>query len=894
MKIKRSIAAVIFFLVSLYFLPIGDAGATTYTLTLVSQGSGTVAKNPTNSSYPAGVTVTISATPNPGWYFANWSGDANSTTNPLNVTMNADLVVTGNFVAYPTYSITLTTNGSGGIGLNPPGGSYLSNTMVTATATPAAGWVFTGWSGATTATTNPVSFPVDASGTLTGTLAQLPAFDTQPASITNETGSSVTFTSHSVGTGPLSYQWYFSGGLLNNSTSAALSLTNVTSGQAGNYWVVATNNYGSATSLVVSLTLTNPVGPTNVVNSPDQGSLQSAIALGGWVGIGFSGTLILTNTITITNNVVLDGTGGAAMISGGNAVRLFYVAPGASFVVTNLALANGSCLITSTSQGTNADGGAIYNQGGTVTLVNCTLTNNAAQSLIWGGVARGGAVFSDGGLLTLQASTIISNSVIGGGGTRSPYLYYFPTNYALGGAIYAINGSTLVSGCAFNGNISRSQCGNSSGSGGNGEFSYATGETLGGAVFQASGLLTIANSSFAFNQAIGGTGPDYAGNPSFNGPASPANGGALAVMGGNITLASSQFATNSAHGGDAVRVQGGANTTGAGCGGAIYSASTLTACDCSFFGNQSLAGNGTSLNTPANAYGGAIYNSGLAVLNRCSAYSNYVQGGAAGYITGGANGSGFGGGVFNTSQAFSTNCTLAANSAAGYVSSFAGLGGTAYGGGIFNNTSGTFVAMNLTIASNICIPAAMGNQLANTNGILGLHNTLVAGTGGNAYGPITDGGYNICSDGSANLFSGSSYNFTDPQLTPLGDYGGPTLCMALLASSPAVDNGDSSGAPGTDQRGYARPFGSGVDMGAYEYGSMPLITPSVAIAPNGANVQISFSANPPYTYCYLQGSTNLTSWFNLSTNGPIVGQTNISQTISKQGRNRCYFRVFMQ
>src|ERR1022692_2089755 len=83
------------------------AGATNYTLTVSAQGSGTVTKNPTNSTYPSGVTVIVTAVPNAGWYFANWSGDANSSVNPLNVVMNANLAITGNFLAFPTYTLTL-------------------------------------------------------------------------------------------------------------------------------------------------------------------------------------------------------------------------------------------------------------------------------------------------------------------------------------------------------------------------------------------------------------------------------------------------------------------------------------------------------------------------------------------------------------------------------------------------------------------------------------------------------------------------------------------------------------------------------------------------------------------------------------------------------------------
>jgi hypothetical protein len=108
---------------------------------------------------------------------------------------------------------------------------------------------------------------------LTGTFAQLPAFDTQPAGVTNVAGSTISFTSHAVGNAPLGNQWFFSGGLINNATNTTLTtltLTNVQSVNAGNYWIIATNNYGSATSSVVALVITNSIGTTNVVNSPDE------------------------------------------------------------------------------------------------------------------------------------------------------------------------------------------------------------------------------------------------------------------------------------------------------------------------------------------------------------------------------------------------------------------------------------------------------------------------------------------------------------------------------------------------------------------------------------------------------------------------------------------------
>jgi hypothetical protein len=50
----------------------------------------------------------------------------------------------------PIYALTASSGGGGAVSLNPPGGSYLSNTVVALTATPASGWTFLQWIGDTT------------------------------------------------------------------------------------------------------------------------------------------------------------------------------------------------------------------------------------------------------------------------------------------------------------------------------------------------------------------------------------------------------------------------------------------------------------------------------------------------------------------------------------------------------------------------------------------------------------------------------------------------------------------------------------------------------------------------------------------------------------------------
>ena len=70
----------------------------TFTLN-VTAVNGTVTKNPTQATYNFGTTVQLTATPNAGFVFSSWSGDASGSVNPLTVTMNANKNITANFTA---------------------------------------------------------------------------------------------------------------------------------------------------------------------------------------------------------------------------------------------------------------------------------------------------------------------------------------------------------------------------------------------------------------------------------------------------------------------------------------------------------------------------------------------------------------------------------------------------------------------------------------------------------------------------------------------------------------------------------------------------------------------------------------------------------------------------
>jgi hypothetical protein len=169
------------------------------------------------------------------------------------------------------------------------------------------------------------------------------------------------------------------------------------------------------------------------------------------------------------------------------------------------------------------------------------------------------------------------------------------------------------------------------------------------------------------------------------------------------------------------------------------------------------------------------------------------------------NSSQTGGGISNSGTMTLTNVTLSGN--------------TAVYGGAAIASQGTAALTNVTIAGNLATPGT-GTALT---GAFTMRNTLITGNGDapKCAGSVESLGYNIGSDASCNLSGLGDQNGVDPMLGPLADNGGGTMTHALLPGSPAIDAGDPNGCPATDQRGVARPQGSGCDIGAFEYEPPP-------------------------------------------------------------------------
>ena len=241
--------------------------------------------------------------------------------------------------------------------------------------------------------------------------------------------------------------------------------------------------------------------------------------------------------------------------------------------------------------------------------------------------------------------------------------------------------------------------------------------------------------------------------------------------------------------------------TGWGGGALLESGTTLVATNCVFRGNSAIVG------------GGLLNLFGTLVLTADTLSGNSAFGDSSG-----------GAGLFNAGMATVTNTTLSNNSTNGG------------GGGVFKQSGGNATLTACTLSANA---ASNGGGLIN-GGTLTLSNTIVANSlsGGNCANPIASAGHNLSDDSTCTLGGTGDQNNVPANLAPLGNYGGPTQTIALLAGSPAIDHGDPAvcaAAPvnNVDQRGLPRSTASDpiCDIGAFEVQRAGL--PAPVMSPDG-------------------------------------------------------------
>jgi Zn-dependent metalloprotease len=495
-----------------------------------------------------------------------------------------------------------------------------------------------------------------------------------------------------------------------------------------------------------------------------EAALDAALASGATVTFNCGGpaTITLTSqkTIAAGQNIAIVG-GGEITLSGGGTTRLFVVAAGGRLTLQNITLADGKAA---------GNGGALLVQG-EAELTDVTVRNSQAV----GSDTTGGAIFVEQGALTGANLRVLDNDA----GRH-------------GGGIANVGGTLLLRNSLVQGNEALGYAGIFSTGAAVIEFSQIAGNTataadeFGGGIGVNGGTMAVADSTVSGNQAPGNI------------------GGGIAVIGGDLTVERTDIADN----------------IGGFGGGGLYvnvnSGSNVTLRDSRVLRNRTTAQDPSS-------YGGGIYNGGTLLLERVTvaeneagaasgAYSygsgnltvrdSTVSGNTAGHVAGGLWLAGDGAQTL-------TNVTVSGNTAG------------SYGGGLLVDGLGVLL-QNSTIFGNSAPDGAnLHNRVANSF----VRNTIVGapvGSGncgsGSGAGPFFSGGNNVISDETCGV-NPDDKTATDPQLGPLADNGGPTRTHLPNSGSPALDFGQSTGCPATDQRGYARPAGNACDVGAVEVGA---------------------------------------------------------------------------
>lgn len=254
---------------------------------------------------------------------------------------------------------------------------------------------------------------------------------------------------------------------------------------------------------------------------------------------------------------------------------------------------------------------------GNVIITDSTFTANAATggdggnfNNAAGSNARGGSIYFEGGTLNIGGSRIEASSADGGdGGDQNQN---GQTNggfggFAQGGGAWVGGGTVTIDNTTFEDTEAN---GGNSGTGGNG--ANPGGAADGGGLYSL-GNVTVTNSTFHLAEANGGDGGDAFGSTCLGGhmagDGGAARGGAIFADGGSLVVSTATFANNSAAGGDGG--DGGQTDGGLNCG------------------NHGAGGP---------AHGGAMTNNAAAVnLKHGTISGNDAQAGDTGVNQGGAN-----------------------------------------------------------------------------------------------------------------------------------------------------------------------------------------------------------------------------------------------------------------
>jgi hypothetical protein len=245
-------------------------------------------------------------------------------------------------------------------------------------------------------------------------------------------------------------------------------------------------------------------------------------------------TVTVTSTVVFTEESVLDG-GGLVTLSGGGSARILYLDSGYDqttprLTVQRLAFRDGNS--PAGGDDTAVGGGAIYRDGGSLTVIDCQFEDNHAPAT--GQDVAGGAIYAFGGGETVIAGSSFTNN-----------------SASDGGAVGSLNGHLRVVNSTFIGNSATGTDGNP-GNGGCGGGIYMDGgdevaelcgvtiaENTAGAI--AGGFFRVSNSDDGTFSMERSTVRDNRVTPTGDG-----NAGGMYLQGLDITITNSTVSGNEA------------------------------------------------------------------------------------------------------------------------------------------------------------------------------------------------------------------------------------------------------------------------------------------------------------------------------------------------------------
>lgn len=529
---------------------------------------------------------------------------------------------------------------------------------------------------------------------------------------------------------------------------------------------------------------------------------------------GVNEDLAATGDLDITESVTLTGAGsGTTLIDGNNIDRVFHIIQsGSNTVAVNL-----SDVTVENGYLSGGIGSGIYNNGGTVTITNATISNNMAKNTgVATSGATGGGIYNNGTLslntVTVSGNTVDLNSINGGGGGG-------------GGGIYN-TGSLRVENSTITNNQVINDSNDNNGGGGI--------ENVGTTGVGSNTVKTvIIRSIISDNTApLGGGVRNLFGRVDVDlaqveNNAAELSGGGIQNYDGGMSIQRSVIRNNTA------------KQTGAG----VDNLAALDILQSSIYGNQA-TGITTGGVITAGGGGGGIFNGANGALNLANTTINDNQALA-------------GGGIYNHKDLTATNSTIFDNKANN-------------GTEVFACGSGSSEDPN---SCNTSIKDASDNILIHTNFV----NTIVGNstTTDNCSGDpaelITSQGHNIETANTCGFSESGDTADAAPSSFFTADYtGGPKYnggdvaalqTYEILSGGLANDTGDFASCPVIDERGFER---NDVKDGKCDIGAYEISTINTSYAVLDLALGISYKIAAPQN-----GTVQTTVTFTVYNKGPI-------------------------